>query len=595
MKLNRLALPLLLAALAVSPARADVLLLKGGQRFEGDVTDKAKTFEIKVGDSVISIAKGEVLKHIPSIAALSAEAEKLHDQARLLYEEAIKPDTDSKTSNEQLKKGVELLRKAADLYQEAREVYADEKQSILDNATVKLLQEMRLYRDKMSSELAKSIAPTAPAPAPESKEKPEAEAKTVTPASAAPAAPKPAKPTLLELLPLAKAGNIDAMYSAGLLFEVEEWKSTEGEKWLRAAADKGHLRAQAHLALMAFEGHGKYPDSKEAQKWLAKADAKNEPMAKVFLAKMLFEGVGGPRSLRRADDLCEKAYPALRMDALGGDPEVLTALGWMHLEGLGAAQNGEKALLFLKGAAELGDVRAMMMIGMMYDTGRGVAANRAEAVKAYHAAAEKGYAPAQAAYAEIHDQNFYRKNNPGLDKKLAREWFLKATAQGHPLGQFWMGWFHIRGYEGPKDEKEGIRLWGEALKTATGKLRLMILNDLGYCAEQGLGGPKSIKEAAKYWQEAADLGHPMSQGNMGWYYDTELRNLTQAFKWYDLAARQGFPKAVMKMGDFCRSGQGTQKNLQEAERWYAVAVQINVTGADTKLKEVQLERAAGKR
>jgi TPR repeat protein len=592
--MNRLIL-LVFLGLAV-PADADVLILKGGQRFEGDVVDNGKTYEIKAGTSVISIAKTEVLRHILSIDALTAEAEKLHAEARELYGQATKPDSDLKLANEQLKKGVELLRKAADLYQEAREVYPEEKQSFFDDATVKLIQEMRLYRDKMSSELAKSIEP-APAP-PDSKAAatPAPEAKPAAPAP--PATPPPAKPVkrdLIELLPLAKSGDLDAMYSAGLILEVEDWKATEATRWFRAAADKGHGKSLVHLGILALEGRGRKPDPKEALSWLQKAEAKNEPLAKVYLARMWSDGVGGPRNLHRADELCERAMPNLLKDAPYGDPEVLSALGWMYLEGLGTAKNGEKALEFLGSAADQGDVRALTTIGMMYDQGHGTAASFADAEKAYRTAAEKGFAPAQEAFAEIHDSNFWRKNNPHMDRKLAREWFLKSANQGYPLGQFWMAWFNIRGHEGPKDEKEGFRLWTEALKGANTKLRTMILNDYGYCCEHGMGTKKDVREAAKYWKESADLGSAMSQYNMGWYNDTELRNVTEAFKYFDLAARQNYPHATFKLGQFYREGRGVAKNLQESERWYAVAAQLNFTGASEKLKEVQAERAAAKR
>lgn len=593
MKVNRLPILLLLTAAVVSPARADVLVLKGGQRLEGDLVDKGKTFEIKAGDSVLSIAKTEVLRHVLSIEALTAEAEKIHTQARELYEQGIKPDLDPKTANEQLKKGVELLRKAADLYQEARDYYPETKQTLLDGMTVKLLQEMRLYRDKMSSEIAKSITP-APAPV---EPKPEPEAKTPAPAPApkAPVKAKPAKPDLVQLLPLAKAGDLEAMYAAGLILEVEEWKATEATRWFRAAADKGHARAMLHLGILALEGRGRKPDYKEAQGWFVKADAKSEPLAKVQMAKLQIEGIGGPRSLHRADDLCEKAAASLRKEAFSGDPEVSAALGWMHLEGLGTYQSGDKAVEFLKVAAEQGDVRALVMLGMMYDKGKGVTANRTEAVKAYKAAAEKGFGPGQSAYAEMHHVNFWRKSTPIQNEKLAREWFLKAVSQGEPVGMWWMGWFHIWGFEGPKEPKEAFRLWTEGIKIAPDKLRAQLLQDIGWCNSEGVGTPKDMREAMKYYKEGAELGNPMAQNNYAWYLDKDSHNLGESFKWYQLSAKQNFPDAALELGTFYREGKGIPKNLAEAERWYAVAVQLAMKGSAEKLKEVQQERAAGKR
>jgi TPR repeat protein len=584
---------LLCTLLAVPSAWGDVLLLKGGQRLEGDVVDKGKAVEIKVGENTLLIPKTEIQKHVPSIAVLTAEAEKIHTEAREFYQQAIKPDVDVKTGNEMLRKGLDLLRKATDLYQEAREVYPEEKQAILDAATVKLLQEMRLYRDKMGSEIAKGITPT-PVPA-EPRPEPVPEAKAATPAPRSPAPAKPARPELLDLLPLAKAGDIEAMVAAGLILEIEEWKATEAVKWFRTAADKGHLRAQVHLGLLALEGRGRKPDAKEAQSWLLKAEAKDEPLAKVYLAQMWVDGTAGSRSLHKADALCERAAVGLRKDVLAGDAESMTALGWMHLEGLGVPQSGEKALEFLRGAAAQGEVRALMILGLAFDQGRTVPQNRAEAVKAYRQAAERGYAPAQAAYGEIHTTNYYRTKNPGVDTKLAHQWFQKSAAQGNPTGQWLLGWQSAEGTETAKDPKEAFRLWNEALPVAGAKLRAQILEDFGFCNYSGLGIPKDFKTAGKYWKESADLGNVMAQSSMGWYADTQTHNLTEAIHWYELAARRNDPEALMAMGGFNRDGRGLPKSLPEAERWYAVAVQVGVKEAADKLRQVQQERAAGKR
>lgn len=593
---NPLLLGVLLCLFGSSGASADVLLLKGGQRFEGDVVDTGKAYEIKISGSTLSFPKSEVAKRVPSIDALTADAEKIHTEARELYGHAIKPETDLKTANEELHRGVELLRKAADLYQEAREFYSEGKQALLDAATVKLLQEMRLYRDKMSSEIAKSIAPN---PTPEEpKPLPGPEPRSPQPDLPAPkpAAPaKPAKPDLVQLRTKANAGDVEAMYAAALILEVGDWAAQEATQWFRSAADKGHLRAQVHLGMLALEGRGRRPDVKEAQVWLGKAEAKGEPLANVVLARMWFDGTAGARSLHRADALCERALATLRKDVLGGDPESMTALGWMHLEGLGTNRSGERAIEFLRAAGEQGDVRALVLLGQMFDQGRGVGADRAEAVKAFRTAAERGFAPAQWAYAEIHSTNHDRRENSGRDLKLARQWFQNAAKQGYPEGLSWFGSYLIEGVEGPKDSKEGFRLWTEALKTAGVKVRAQVLNSFGYCYYAPMGTTKDLKEAVKYWKEGAELGDAMAQDSMGWYAENEKRNMTEALRWYELSARQGLGEADMDLGDCYRQGKGVPKNLQEAERWYAMAVQKGVKDAEAKLAKVQQERGAAKR
>jgi hypothetical protein len=48
----------------------------------------------------------------------------------------------------------------------------------------------------------------------------------------------------------------------------------------------------------------------------------------------------------------------------------------------------------------------------------------------------------------------------------------------------------------------------------------------------------------------------------------------------------------MTLGAFSREGGAVPENLQEFERGYGVAVQLVVTGAEIKLRQVQQERGS---
>lgn len=49
------------------------------------------------------------------------------------------------------------------------------------------------------------------------------------------------------------------------------------------------------------------------------------------------------------------------------------------------------------------------------------------------------------------------------------------------------------------------------------------------------------------------------------------RNIDEAIKWYRIAAESGNYHAMTKMGVFCETGFGTEKDLTEAFRWYQLA------------------------
>ena len=53
---------------------------------------------------------------------------------------------------------------------------------------------------------------------------------------------------------------------------------------------------------------------------------------------------GFRRSLKKANELCEKAEPKLWENAQNGDLEAITGLGWMFQEGMGVAFRGDLAI-----------------------------------------------------------------------------------------------------------------------------------------------------------------------------------------------------------------------------------------------------------
>jgi TPR repeat protein len=577
-----------LATLA-SQGFADTIILKAGQRIEGDVKEKGGAYEVTTAQGTVTIPKTDVARIARSVDVIETEAKALQDQAKSLYEEASKLENDTKAANDKLRQGVELLRKAVTLYQDAREVYTEGRYARMDQAMVRLFQEMRLFRDKMHSELVK-------APEPEAAPKPEPKSDAKEPAAPTPEAKKlgePAKPDLGALVAAAKGGDLEAMFAAGRFLEIGDWSAVEAMKWLKSAADKGHPRAQALLGLLALEGRGNRPDPKEATKWLFKAEAKGEPLAKVYLAWIQFRGIGGPRSLRKADELCEHAAVQLRKDVLGGDQDAEFALGWMHLEGMGIYQSLDQALALFRSAASKGSVRAAIQLGRLYDEGRGVEKDLPAAAKWYGQAAERGFAEGQYEFAWIHDQNdSERPNNPLKDFALSRQWYDKAIAQGYPVAMYRLGNFYLWGKETAIDGPMAIRLFQQAIQKAWGTHLFDALNNLGLVYAQGKGVPRDLKEASKYFRMAAEGGSAHGQYNMG-VHSLEQKDDREAMRWWRLAARNGHSRASFEIGDaYFLSNHGMKKDLVEAERWFLTALQLGDKDAPRALSMVREEREA---
>jgi hypothetical protein len=187
-----------LAALSASlaPLRVlpDVLLLHDGKRIEGDVADKGNAYELKTRFGILTVNKSDVQKIVKDPAQLTAEAETLRTLARGMYDDALKIEGAPRERNRKLTAGVELLGKALAIYNEAREIFTGPAYGFLDKPAAAIIQEMRLYRDKMVTEVevkppepsksAPSAATPAPAPA-----APPADQSSGSPAGAAAAKP----------------------------------------------------------------------------------------------------------------------------------------------------------------------------------------------------------------------------------------------------------------------------------------------------------------------------------------------------------------------------------------------------------------------
>ena len=245
-----------------------------------------------------------------------------------------------------------------------------------------------------------------------------------------------------ELRQRAAAGDIQAQGEIAQYYLIGYYKDLkfprddiEADKWYRAAAEGGNVKAQMWLCWSYFRDK----KTDEGLRWLRKASEQGCREAHELLAKCYLEGTGVPKS--NVD-----AYAYLNISNLIGDDKSLglNALELkmspeekrrgvqrtkeLHVEidgrikhspntqimiGL-ALKRGNKpdqyglgsffqvgpvdyaeAVRWFRKAAEQGDADGEYYVGSAYDSGKGVPEDKVQAVKWYHKAAEKGVAIAQ--------------------------------------------------------------------------------------------------------------------------------------------------------------------------------------------------------
>lgn len=585
----RLTVALLLAL--TTSAAADIVLLKSGQRLEGELTEKGGTVELKTPQGTLEIPKADIQKMVRSPDAIAREAEEIRDRARALYDEALKLN-DNKAANAKLKEGLALLQKVSELYAEAVEAYPGEKYSRLSDGLMKTIQERRLYRDKMSSEIAEAPnnPPPPPPPPPPADKPPPEPAKPVSPPE--PARPAPPKIDVSALLAKAKAGELEAMFVLGNYYDTEEGRSKEALRWLKPAAERNHPRAQDRLGLLYRRGNcGIQQDNREAMKWFQRASDNGSPFGTFRIAALYYDGAGVKKNVDRADVLGEKAYRPLRALAEKGDPEAQQIIAWMHLVGIGTWQHKEEAFKWAKQSADQGYDHGCRQLAWLYHDGSGCTKSFENAVFWFQKAIEKGDARAINELASVHNDPGGPVANPHLNYELAVSLYRKLVEREDAHGYYNLGLMLMQGKGVAKNEAEGLRLWRKALEGADDAVVRHLNHSIAYLYLNGLAGlKKDVNEAIRHYKIAADAGYALAMTDMAGCY-RDLKNDREAAKWYAMAAKAGDYRAQNQMGWYCHNGIALKKDLNEAERWYMASAQQGFDVAEKNLQLVRDEKA----
>src|SRR5690606_15273070 len=103
--------------------------------------------------------------------------------------------------------------------------------------------------------------------------------------------------------------------------------------------------------------------------------------------------------------------------AENGDAAAQTLIAELYAQGLGVAQNLERAAGWYQLAARNGDRLATFALGLLYQDGRGVPKDRERAADLFTKAADAGYVPAKYNLALLHVEGIYA--DPSLTQAAA--------------------------------------------------------------------------------------------------------------------------------------------------------------------------------
>ncbi len=95
-----------------------------------------------------------------------------------------------------------------------------------------------------------------------------------------------------------------------------------------------------------------------------------------------------------------------------------------------------------------------------------------------------------------------------------------------------------------------------------------------------------VRGAVKLFRQAAELGHPAAQNDMGFAYEigrgVEMDPI-QAATWYRKAAVGGDPHGQINLGSCYQYGKGVAPDIDKAIHWYRQAAEQGLTSAQYRL------------
>jgi localization factor PodJL len=158
-----------------------------------------------------------------------------------------------------------------------------------------------------------------------------------------------------------------------------------------------------------------------------------------------------------------------------------------------------------------------------------------------------GDAPIDAAPADLTEaQTLYAQAIEQLDRDdpAGVETLTRAANMGEPQAQLMLSALFQTGESGVEVDEAESRLW--ARRAAESEFPQGMHNYAMYLYE-GVGGARNRPEALDWLKKAADRGMVDSQYNVARIYENGdegiAPNLTQAYRWYLIAARAGDPQA----------------------------------------------------
>ncbi len=161
------------------------------------------------------------------------------------------------------------------------------------------------------------------------------------------------------------------------------------------------------------------------------------------------------------------------------------------------------------------------------------------------------------------------------DYSSAKELFEEAIEYGCVEANFGLGRLYHYGEGVKSDSKKAIEYYEKAMEGQALNWVWEATCMIGDIYREGAGQiAQDYDKAMEYYTLAADQGSSFAMFKIGWHLQLDLKNLSEAERWYEKAAELGNVRAMNSLGVMYHNGEGKTQNYSKANEWYFKAVAL---------------------
>lgn len=282
-----------------------------------------------------------------------------------------------------------------------------------------------------------------------------------------------------------------------------------------------------------------------------------------------------------------ESLATLQQQAESGNSDAQYDLAMCYWKGeKGAPKDDSKAFYWAKKAAEQGNAYAQSWVGYFYENAYGTARDFGEAAYWYRRSADQGNRFSQNNLGEC----YYYGRGVERNYEKAASWYKKAADQEFPSACYNLGWCYENGEGVASNRSLAISYYRKAAASGNEDARQR-LSKLGLSADGSSTTSASTASTSSSSSGShvdpstlanAQSGIDVSQYVLGQQYFDD-GNYEQAVYWWRQAAKQGYGKASLQLGECYYNSLGVDRNYKTAAYWYTEAAEQGENDACFKL------------